>query len=56
MCLGVLTAFMSVQDPQKPKEGVRSPGTGVTDGCELAMLVLEVKLWPSVRAVNALNH
>ena len=40
MCVDALPAYMSVHHmcawcPQKPEEGVRSPGTGGTDGCEL---------------------
>ena len=35
MCMGVLSARMSVCHMYAvPKEGIRSPETGVTDGCE----------------------
>lgn len=50
MCGCVLLAYMSVyhicsQCPCRTEEGVRHPGGGVTDDCELpAMLVLESKV------------
>ena len=39
MCMNVLLACLSVYHMhawslQKPEEGIRTPGTGVTDGCE----------------------
>jgi hypothetical protein len=37
--MDILPAYMSVNQvhvwcPQRPEEGVRSPSSGVTDGCE----------------------
>jgi hypothetical protein len=42
MCMNVLTAYMSMYDMcawslQMPEEGVGSPGTGITNGCELPL-------------------
>ena len=38
MCMGTLyvcLCTMGMQYPQKPEEGIRFPGTGITEGCEL---------------------
>ena len=47
---------MCVGGPQGPKEGVRSPGAGVTGGCELLMWVWGAKLCFSATTVLPLNH
>ena len=51
MCVSVLPAFVSVcttftKCPQRPEEGVRSPGTGITEGCELPRGYWELNLGP----------
>lgn len=33
-CLHERLCDMSMQFPEEPEEGVRTPGTGVADGCE----------------------
>lgn len=42
--------------PRRPKEGIRSLGSGVTDNGELPIWVLETELWSSGKAASALNH
>jgi hypothetical protein len=47
---------MGVLCPKGPEEDVRSPGTGITDGCNRAALwVLTTEPISSGTAVNALN-
>lgn len=54
-CVSVLAR--EYRSPQRPEEGMRSPGSGVTTGgCERRMWVLGTKLMPSVRVARALNH
>lgn len=62
MCMGALSARMSVHHVHgycwwRTEEGVRSPGTGITDSCELScMCVLGIKSRSSNRTVSSLNH
>ena len=49
--MGVLPACMSVHHKhawclQRPEEPARTPGTGVSDGCELAWGCWELNLGP----------
>lgn len=40
----------------KPEEGVRFPGNGVTDGCDIPdMETWELNLAPSTKAASVLN-
>lgn len=44
MCLNVYLCALCMRYPWKPEEGIRFPGTGVTDDCELpAMWVFEIE-------------
>lgn len=48
---------MHVWGLRRSEEGVGSPGTGVTDGCEPPCgWMLKTERGPSVRAVTALDH
>ena len=40
----------------RPKEGIRSPGNGVTDGCEQQTWKFRAELGSSARALCAFNH
>jgi hypothetical protein len=49
MCMSILPAYMSMQHlctwyPQRTEEGVRTPGTGITDSCEPLCGDLELTL------------
>ena len=56
ICLNARMYTMGVLCPKGPEEDVRSPGTGVTDGCNRAALwVLTTEPRSSGTAVNALN-
>lgn len=51
-CMHVLSVLAWC--PPGPGEGIRFPGTGVTDGCKLYVM-LEIKLRSSGRADTSLN-
>jgi hypothetical protein len=56
MCGDILPACMSLYYicdwyPQRPEEGVRSPGIGVTDGCEPPCGYWELNLGPLEQSV-----
>jgi hypothetical protein len=50
VCRGVFPAFMSVyhmiEPSQRPEEAIRSPESGVTDGCELPCECWDSNLGP----------
>jgi hypothetical protein len=47
---------MHVWCPQRSEDGVRSPGPGVTDGCEPPHGLLRSQPRPSARTASAFNH
>lgn len=55
-CSHVCKGSMCMQYLERPEGGVRSTGTGATDGCSITMWAMETERGPSVRAVSALNH
>jgi hypothetical protein len=53
--MGVLPVCMSVQYVKNPEEGIRSPGTGVSDSYEVPCGCLGIKPGSYGRATSALR-
>jgi hypothetical protein len=54
-CLDMCVYHLQSWCPQKPEEGIRFPGFGVTDGCELLCGFWELNLGAVEEHPNALN-
>lgn len=44
------------RSPWKSEEGIKFPGTGVTEGCEISVWALETEPGSSARTAKALGY
>lgn len=56
VCMFVCVEPSAGERMKQSKEAVRNSRTGVTDGCELPIVVLQVEFWSPERALHAPTH